>query len=122
MAGFFNSSDNKATKKVLSPKRRRQRLGGVLIIGWAIYSLIAGFSTVIEDIENSWISIVATVVFCLAGAYFIYLSFKPDLSWEETQKSEEVSTEEEEEEEEDNFIPLSFDDDEIDNQKRKYLE
>lgn len=105
-----------APKPPLSPKRKRQRLGGILIIIWAVISFIEGFGSMMDTPDQSWIFISLTIGFCLIGGFFIFLSLKPDARWEEERRAEAEAAESE--------IPLPSEDtdEEEDDSKSKYLE
>ena len=116
MSRLFNTNNETSTKKVqISPKRRRQRLGGILIIIWAAISLIEGFGNIINDSQRSWVFIVITISFCLIGGFFIYLSTRPDLAWEKENEEPEIEIMTE-------YRYLTSDDDQEDDPKKKYLE
>ena len=93
MAGLFSAPGNEPTKKQISPKRRRQRSGGILIVIWALISLVEGIGSAIDDTRRSLIFISITVAFCLAGGLFIYMSSKPDIEWDKEQKQQEMDFE-----------------------------
>ena len=63
-----------------------------MIIIWAVISLIEGFGSLINKTQNALFFIVATVIFCLAGGFFILLSTKPDIEWENEREIETSAT------------------------------
>ena len=85
-----------------SPKRRKQRFGGVVLI---IFMIMSGTSGAANAEEGRLVFYISMLIFCLIGLCFIYLSTKPDAQWEAEQEEQRAAdddfeTEEEEEEEE----------------------
>lgn len=95
MAKLFSPPGMEKEKKILSPKRKRQLIGGVLIITWTVISVMESFKSIIEDISKSWVFILLSVVFCLSGGVFIFFSSKPDIPWEKEQEELKAAREKE---------------------------
>ena len=98
MGSIFNTNTaSQSQKQPLSPKRKRQRLGGILIIVWAGISLLERLGSILNDIGGSIVFILITVGFCLVGGLFIYISSRPDPIWlqelEQQKENEETVTE-----------------------------